>query len=181
MRIFREYNKVIAWLVVGIFCCFQPVHAGQRTFLDGNRPPHASFWGNEIAWTQSNAVQNTWYEISDSDLTTGQLREVTHDGSGKLTIRKSGRYHCIWSATSEVSIINQHIQITFSLNGTETNDSMSHYESFGVSKEFPVSGNAVLDLAPSDTLQISIRTTDTGTPDIGIDHLNISITRIEGP
>lgn len=181
MKIFKRYNKIVIFLAISIVCFSQFVSAGQRTVLDGKRPPHGSFWGNEIAWTQSNAVQNTWYKISDSDLTTGQLREVTHDGSGKLTVNKSGIYHCLWSITSEISLINQHVQTTFSINGTETNDSINHYESFGASKQFPVSGHAILSLSPNDTVQVSIRTTDVGTPDISVDHLNVSIILLEAP
>ena len=147
---------------------------------DGTGLPYASVWGNEIAWTQANAVQNTWYEISDADITTGQLNEVTHDGNGQFTVGIAGRYHCSWSVTSEVTAANQHIQVTFSVNGTETNDGMSHYESFGVSRQFPVSSIAILDLAATDTVEVSIRTTDAGTPDISVDHLNITLTHVGG-
>jgi hypothetical protein len=147
---------------------------------DGTGLPYGSVWGNEIGWTQASAVQNTWYEISDADITTGQLNEVTHDGNGQLTIGIAGRYHCIWSVSSEVTAANQHLQITFSVNGTETSDGINHYESFGISRQFPISGNAILDLAATDTLEVSIRTTDAGTPDINVDHLNISIVHIGG-
>ncbi len=147
---------------------------------DGSGLPYGSVWGNEIDWVQTNAAQDTWYEISDANITTGQLNEVTHDGNGQLTIGIAGRYHCIWSVTSEVTAANQHIQITFSVNGTEISDGMNHYESFGVSRQFPISGNAILDLAATDTLEVSIRTTDAGTPDISVDHYNISINQIGG-
>ena len=110
----------------------------------------------------------------------GQLNEVTHDGSGKMTVLIAGRYHCLWSCSSEVSATNQHIQLAFSVNGTETSDGMNHYESFGTSKQFPTSGNAILDLAANDTVEVSMRTTDAGTPDLSVDHLNISLNHVGG-
>lgn len=154
--------------------------AGVVRFLNTGGLPFGSAYGNEIAWAQASAAQNTWYEISDSDMATGQLNNVTHDGNGQLTVLTAGMYYAVWSCTSEVSATNKHVQLTFSINGTETNDGLNHYESFGTSKQFPVSGNAILDLAANDTVEIAIRTTDAGTPNLAVDHLNITLVQIGG-
>jgi hypothetical protein len=42
--------------------------AGVVKFLNTGGLPFGSVYGNEIGWTQTNAVQNTWYEISDAQL-----------------------------------------------------------------------------------------------------------------
>lgn len=141
---------------------------------------YGSCYGNEIGWTQASAVQNTWYEISDSDMADGQLNGVTHDGSGKLTVSKAGRYLCNWTGSFEANGANVHVQITFSVSGTETSDGMNHIETLGANNQHPSSGNAILNLAANDTVEVSIRTTDAGTPNLSTDHLNITMVQIGG-
>lgn len=153
---------------------------GDSYWKGGGGLPFGSVYGNEINWTQANAVQNTWYKISDADMTTGQLHNVTHDGNGQLTVTEPGMYHAVWSCSSEIDAASKHVQITFCVNGTETNDGMNHYESFGVSRQFPIPGNAILDLPDNATVEVSIRTTDVGTPNLLVDHLNITLFQIGG-
>jgi hypothetical protein len=142
--------------------------------------PYGSVWGNEIAWTQASAAQDTWYEISDADMSDGQLNLVTHDGSGKLTVSKAGRYKVDFSASLEVSLPGKHIQAAISVSGTEQNDGICHFEAATANQQFHLASTAILDLAASATIEISVRTTDTGTPDISCDHLNISLFQLGG-
>jgi hypothetical protein len=154
---------------------------GDTRFFSGGGLPFGSCWGNEIAWTQAAAVQNTWYEISDADMSDGQLHDITHDGSGKLTVTYAGMYLCTWTLSGETSAgSGTHIQGTFSISGTETNDGMNHSETIGANSQIAMAGTAILDLAASATLEVSIRTTDAGTPNITVDHLNITCVQIGG-
>lgn len=139
-----------------------------------------SCYGVEIGWTQASAVQNTWYDISDAGMVDGELQDVTHDGNGQLTVTKAGKYIADWAGSFEADAANQHIQLTFSVNGTEGGPGMNHIETVAVSREQACSGNAILDLAANDTVHISIRTTDAGTPDLVVDHLMIRLVQIEG-
>lgn len=142
--------------------------------------PYGSCYGMEIAWTQANAVQNTWYDIADSDFVTGQLNNITHDGQGQLAVLAAGRYAADWSGSFEVDAANVHLQITLSVNETEGNPGMNHLETVGVSREFPACGNAILDLNAADSVNVSIRTTDAGTPDLKVDHLMLRLMQIGG-
>ena len=154
---------------------------GDMVFVGAAGLSLGSCWGNEIGWTQASAVQNTWYEISDADMTDGQLHNVAHDGSGKLTVANAGRYLCTWTLSGETDAgAGTHIQATFSISGTETNDGMNHSETRGANAQIAMAGTAILDLAANATLEVSMRTTDAGTPDISVDHLNISIVQIAG-
>jgi hypothetical protein len=154
---------------------------GDTRFLGGAGLPFGSCYGNEIAWTQASAVQNTWYEISDADMANGQLHDVAHDGNGKLTVTYAGMYLCNYAISGETDAgAGTHIQCTFSVSGTETNDGMNHSETIGANSQIAMSGVAILDLAASATLEVSIRTTDAGTPDISVDHLNITCVQIGG-
>jgi hypothetical protein len=140
-----------------------------------------SCWGNEIGWTQAAAVQNTWYEISDADMSDGQLNGVTHDGSGKLTIADAGMYLCIYTLAGENDGgAGTHLEDTFSVSGTESNDGVNHTETREANAQIVIAGTAILDLADGATLEVSLRTTDAGAPDISIDHLNITILQIGG-
>jgi hypothetical protein len=146
----------------------------------GSGLPYGSCWGNEIAWQQTNAAQNTWYKISDTDMTDGQLNLVAHDGSGKLTVTKAGRYLINYSVTLECSALNKHVQTGISVNGTVGNDGIQHYEVATPNAELTIASTAIISLAASGYIEIAVRTTDTGTPNLLVDHLNISILQVGG-
>jgi hypothetical protein len=57
---------------------------------------------------------------------------------------------------------------------------MNHFETIGLDKQGTISGTAILSLAANATLEVSVRTTDTGTPNISCDHLNITVVQIGG-
>jgi hypothetical protein len=157
--------------------------SGDTYFVgEGSGLPYGSCWGNEIAWSQTSAEQNTWYNISDTDMADGQLNLVTHDGNGKLTVNKAGRYLIDYSLAAEISVANKHIEagIEISGSGSAVNDGRSHIEAGIATAQYMLSSTAILDLAANDTIEISVRTTDAGTPDIEVDHLNITVTQIGG-
>jgi hypothetical protein len=141
---------------------------------------YGSCWGNEIGWSQANAVQNTWYEVSDADMEDGQLLGVTHDGNGKLTVLSDGRYECFYAVAVEADALNQHVQTGFSINGTVADDGINHVETFGSSKQQAIPGCAILNLSANDTIEFAIRTTDAGTPTLEVDHLNLVVARVFG-
>jgi hypothetical protein len=80
----------------------------------------------------------------------------------------------------EADALNQHIQTTFSVNGTATDDGVNHVETFGSSRQQAISGTAIFNLSADDTIEVAIRTTDAGTPTLSIDHLNLVIFRVYG-
>lgn len=155
-------------------------NGGDTHWVGGGGLPFGSCYGNEIAWAQASAVQNTWYDISDSDMISGPLHNITHDGNGQLTALVAGMYAADWAGAFEASAANVHVQITFSINGTETNGGLNHFETVAISRQDPCAGNAILDLAANDTVNVSIRTTDAGTPDLAIDHLMLRLVHIGG-
>ena len=116
---------------------------------DGSGLPYGSCWGNEIAWTQANAAQNTWYNISDTDMTDGQLNLVTHDGDGKLTVTKAGRYLINYSLSIETSVANTHLEsgIEITGSGSAENAGRNHVEAGRANAQYACSGTAILDLA----------------------------------
>ncbi len=141
---------------------------------------YGSCWGNDIAWTQASAVQNTWYPVSDTDMTDGQLNGVTHDGSGKLTVTNAGRYLVNYGAAVESSVLNEHIETGISVSGTVANDGRNHFHVGTPNVEVPVSCTAILSLAASATIEFAVRTPDAGTPNITVQHLNISVVQVGG-
>jgi hypothetical protein len=147
---------------------------------DSSGLSYGSCYGNEIAWTQAAAVQNTWYDISDADMVSGPLHNVTHDGNGQLTVLIAGMYLADWSGAFEADAANVHVQVTLSVNGTETDAAINHFETFAISKQSTAAGNTILDLAVNDTVNASIRTTDAGAPDLSADHLMLRLAMIGG-
>lgn len=148
---------------------------------DGTGLPYASCYGNDIAWTQV-AVQNTWYNIVDSDMTTGELNLATHDGNGKLTLQKAGRYLITVVISTSSGSANKHMEtgIEISESGSADLAGRSHYELIGVNNELEVTGTAIIDLAENATVEGAVRTTDGGNPTITVQHLNITIVQIGG-
>jgi hypothetical protein len=103
-------------------------NGGDMHFVGGGGLPFGHCNGNEIAWTQASAVQNTWYDISDSDMVSGNLHNVTHDGNGQLTVLVPGMYLALWAGSFEADATGVHIQLTLSVNGTEVTSAINHYD-----------------------------------------------------
>ena len=142
--------------------------------------PYGSCYGNEIAWSQATAAQNTWYLVSDTDMADGQLNNVTHDGSGKLTVSVAGRYKIDYALSFEGSVANEHYQSGIAVNGTTQNDGINHVKNHPANDATSMGGTAILNLAANDTVEISMRTTDAGTPTLTVDHLNITLVQVGG-
>jgi hypothetical protein len=151
----------------------------------GSGLPFGSCYGNEIGWTQSNAAQNTWYAISDTDNSDGQLNLVTHDGSGALTVTKAGKYMVVWNISAEVSIAGKHVQVGIGVTPsggslTAWGDGANHFDLNLANSEIPIGGNAIISLSANDKIEIIIRTTDAGTPNLSVDHYNLSVVMVGG-
>lgn len=155
---------------------------GDMSFIGNDAGlPYGACYGNEIGWSQA-AAQNTWYNISDTDMADGELHHVTHDGSGKLTITKAGRYLISYSWAGGVSTNNTHVQIGIEVSGSGSAvaSGMTHFESDKANSHNTASGTTILDLAVNATVEISVRTTDAGNPTIDTDHINLTILMIGG-
>jgi len=139
---------------------------------------YGSCYGNEMGWSQASAVQNTWYKISDSDMADGQLNNVTHDGSGKLTVTEPGIFMATYHISGEDSADNDNIQVTFSVSGIEADAGVNHVETSKANDHMAIGCSAILDLADNAYVEVSVRTTDNNTPTLGIDHLNITLVQV---
>jgi len=137
-------------------------------------------YGNDIGWVQASATQNAWYTISDADMTSGVLNGVTHDGNGELTVINAGVYLADWAGSFMADAAGKHVECTFSVNGTPIDNGQNHIETNAVSKDGSMSGCTYLDLPASATVKVVLRTTDTGTPDLGCEHLMIRLALFMG-
>jgi hypothetical protein len=108
----------------------------------------------------------------------GQLSGVTHDGSGKLTLATAGKYLVNYSCSAECNTVNKHVQFAISVSGTEVGDGIAHWDTASPNQQFHVSGTAILAITAGQTIEVSIRTTDAGAPDLSVDHLNITVLQV---
>jgi hypothetical protein len=148
--------------------------------LSGLGLPSGSCYGNEIGWSQASAVQNTWYPVSDADMNDGLagLQNVTHDGSGKLTVTYGGRYLLSYG----VQIVNSAgaaMESTPRVDGSEIAEGRIAVDPAGAA-EHALSSTAILELSPNSYVEISVRTTSAGTPTISVDFLTFSLVLIGG-
>ena len=158
-------------------------HSGDLFWTgDGSGVPYGSCYGNEIGWTQATAVQSTWYNIADTDMTDGELNLITHDGSGKLTVTKAGRYLINYSVSTFCSANNAHVEtgIEISGSGSANNAGICSWYPQTANAEGVQSGTAIIDLAANATIEICIKTEDAGTPTLGVNHLNITVQMVGG-
>jgi hypothetical protein len=152
------------------------------TFADGAGLFHGSCYGNDIGWSQANAVQNTWYNISDADMADGVLNGVTHDGSGELTVTYAGMYLVNYSLSFEDDTVNDHIEVGIEVSGSGSANAagQNHTESKFANEEEGIGGTCILDLAASATIEVAIRTTDNNTPTISVQHVNLTCVLVGG-
>ena len=144
---------------------------------------YGSALGYEIAWAQASAVQNTWYAVSDADFVDGALLRVIHDSSGQLTLVDGGTYLLVADISTESSIANQHLQVGFGVTppgGTLgiVAGAANHVEFQFANEEQAVGINATVVIPASSAIQVYVRTTDAGTPNLTVDHCMLSAVRI---
>lgn len=146
---------------------------------DGSGLPFCGCYGNEIGWTQASAVANTWYAISSSNISQGEVNNAVCV-NGVITVGRAGRYLISYGLSVECSILNKHVQTGIMVNSSTQEAGTMHYEVSSPNAQIPISAGAILDLAANSTVQMAIRTTDTGTPDLSVDHYNLTVTMVGG-
>lgn len=155
---------------------------GDTKFVGGAGLPFGSCYGNHIGWSQAAAAQNTWYNISDSDILDGNLHNITHDGNGKLTVANAGMYLVAYSICFEDDAANDHIEAGIEISGSGSANAAGqcHLENKFANEEEYMSSSTILDLVANATLEIAIRTTDAVTPTISVQAINITCVQIGG-
>ena len=144
-----------------------------------------AFYANNFGWSQV-AAQNTWYNIIDAGITDSILHNVTHDGNGKLTVTYAGMYEILYFATMEIDTQNKHVETGVEITGSGAADvkGRSHYHLPNVAAmantEFEISGGNIFDLADNATIEFAIQCTDTGTPTVMVDHINLMVKQLGG-
>jgi len=150
--------------------------ASQLYHVPNISPPvaYGSCYGTGIGWSQANAVQNTWYKISDADMADGLLHNASHDGSGKITVYPAGHYLILWSLSGGNGTNDDDTEIAVSVSGTETAVGKEAFQTDKANSFFAKSGHAPLNLAANDYLEISIRTIDANTPTLTVEELELT-------
>jgi len=179
------YNSPVSKLHVGNstnYALFSTT--GDLTFEGTGGLAFGSCGGNHIALTiaDANAVQNTWYNCSDSTITDGELHLVTHNGGGLLTVEREGKYLATYSLCFEDDAANDHVEVGFELDGGSSAETLgqSHLENKFASEQEHVGSSTVLDLAAGSTIELTIRHIDAGTPDITVHNINLNLIQIGG-
>jgi len=142
-------------------------------------------YGNHIAYDVNSggtASQNVWYNIADSDMTSGPLNNVTHDGNGKLTVTEPGMYLVSYSICFQDNVANDHIEVGIEVSGSGSADAAGrcHLENKFANEEEHMSSSTILDLADNATLEMAIRTTDSDDPVISVQAINLTAVIVGG-
>ena len=63
---------------------------------------------------------------------------------------------------------------------TAENCGQAHFTTSVVNREFNLSAPTILSLTANDTIQLAIRTTTAGTPDIDVHNCNMTVVQVGG-
>lgn len=128
----------------------------------GSGLPYGECYGDAIGWQQVNAVQNTWYDVLDSDMISDELHLVTHDGNGKLTLLHAGVYLISYSFVITSTHANEHLHFGISIDDSASphTSSDTHMETKFANEETEVSHSFLLTVTAGQTLNAMIETVD---------------------
>lgn len=132
----------------------------------------------DINWSQASAAQNTWYEITDTDMADGILSLVTHDGSGELTVTNGGVYQIAYSVTLQSNTANVELQSGIFINGSGNSSGGGWLEAVTANVPYQLSGTGTIRLAAGSTIDIRLRTIDASTPTITANFLDVTATQV---
>ena len=162
---------------------FNDAHIGGDMIFynDGGGLCFGSCSGYEMGWVQALA-QNTWYNVSDAGFIDGSFNNVTHDGSGELSVVTSGIYKVNVSLDFEADAANKHVEIGFEVSnsGSAETEGIVCSETKFANEEHCISTTALLDLPAGATVELCIRTTDAGNPTVTVDCVNLNCVQIGG-
>lgn len=158
-----------------------------KTYWTGSNAglPYGYCYGDHLNWTQNNAEQNTWYPIgngADSDMISGLLNLTTHN-AGLITVTKAGIYMVGFNISHEENAANVHMEFGVEVNGVDPAADSPHIHTTSKFSN-QEQGNAAIPvpiaLAAGETIQVSIRTIDTGTPNFKVDNIHLSCVQVGG-
>lgn len=146
----------------------------------GSGLPYGGFYGDEIAWSQANAAQNTWYTITSASIASTALNLVTHT-SGVITIAKAGIYAVTHSESCSASVANQHILVGLSIDdATPLSRGRVHFDNLGVGDELSISAQTLVSITAGQTIRVKILTSDVSTPTLTVSHINLTAVMVGG-
>ena len=150
----------------------------------GSGLPYGYCYSNHMNWTQANAAQNTWYPIgngTDTNMISGALNNCTHN-AGLITVAKAGTYKVDFDVSYEINAANVHMEVGIEVNGADpaADSPLCHTTSKFANQEQGNSGTGIIVLIAGQTIQVSIRTTDVGTPNFKVDNVHLNCVMVGG-
>ncbi len=158
------------------------IHLNSDTIFIGSGIglPYGAFHGDHIAFTQVDMVVDTWYNISDGDITDGPLNNISHNGGGVLTAFEAGVYFIVYTVAYEIDAANKHIEFGLSINGGDPANASVHTTSKFANQEQSNTGNMLLTLTAGQNIGVAVQTIDGGIPDIIVDNIHLTMIQIGG-
>ena len=173
-------KRFLALVLLSLLLATSPAYAVKGTVdvtPSGGLAYAATYGVGTPLWTQTNAVQNTYYLVTAAAMVEGPLLDMTTDGSGKITATYAGTYIIRMSISMENSGTAKHNEYGVSINGATP--AMTQLEYFAAaSQEQHGSLTRIIALTAGQTIELAIRTIDTGTPNLIVDNLSIIVVRI---
>lgn len=158
---------------------------GADTYWDvaGAGLPYGSCAGDDLTWTVADPTPGAWTLFTDAAMVDGQLNLIAHDGSGKLTVTKAGRYLVGYSTTISSSNINKEVQLGISINGASPAAStgmIARFKGKAVDDEEAMAGIGVISLAAAATIEVAVCLVTAGNNTISVHACMITAVMVGG-
>ena len=111
----------------------------------------------------------------------GALNNCTHD-AGLITIAKAGKYLVTLDTSYEISAANIHVEFGVEVNGANPAADSPHIHTTSKfsNQEQANSASGIIALTAGQTIQVSIRTIDVGTPNFKVDNVHLNCVQVGG-
>jgi len=140
----------------------------------------ASEYGYEVQISASDAVQNTWYNITSALIADSVTTNRMLTDTGKITTLHSGIYYIGYHAGILSDTVQTDIEVTVIINNTAALQGIIHAVIPIQSKEADLSGHILLSLDRGKTICMGMRTTNAGLPDIRCEHMALVVFMVGG-
>lgn len=131
---------------------------------------YGSCWGNNLGWSQVDAVKDTWYPITDTGIDSGQLSDVTN-ADGLLTVGATAKYLVNYSVSISGAIAPKNIETALYVNSAASTNGRCSVSGMGLT----LAGTAILDLTDEDTVRVAIRGVGCEGMTLGVNHVTLSV------
>ena len=147
---------------------------GQTAIVPSAFARYGHMYAHNVTGTVDIITQSVHAAFTGTVLRAGLTSNFTVGSNGRLICDFAGTYSVVWSQSVLSASANQEIEASFMINGVMQSGSSAHAEATEANKSHALFGSMIVKLANGDTIRFCV-TNHTGTPDLVIEHANMTV------